>query len=153
MTFQRLRRGFKQFVAAFLVVAAPMIAVAITMPGNYFGRISDVSALSPTAGGDGGLLVHWLRTVAAFASAAVANPNTAVIVDGFQGTDILFLDYAQSPTIFQPGTPIPNPQSFSHIVALTRADLVAAVGETVAQGARPVAWRTSGKPVVWALTP
>jgi 4-amino-4-deoxy-L-arabinose transferase-like glycosyltransferase len=295
MTFQRLRGGFKPFVAAFLVVAAPMIAVAITMPGNYFGRISDVSALSPTAGGDSGLLVHWLRTVAAFgftgdpnarqdvaglpllsiplalvaalglvrlwrgrrepanalilcslpvfmmpalfaveggsphflrllglaaplgvtiglgaaelveqvhrrsgvwsarvavgavalglavvalgswqayfaapvtdrydayhfelvdlASAAVANPNTAVIVDGFQGTDILFLDYAQSPTIFQPGTPIPNPQSFSHIVALTRADLVAAVGETAAQGARPVAWRPSGEPVVWALTP
>ena len=294
MTFQRLRGGFKQFVAAFLVVAAPMIAVAITMPGNYFGRISDVSALSPTAGGDSGLLVHWLRTVAAFgftgdpnarqdvaglpllsipltlvavlglvrlwrgrrepanalilcslpvfmapalfaveggsphflrllglaaplgvtiglgaaelveqvhrrrgvwlarfAVGAIAlgmmvvalsswqaystspasdrywayqfvlvdlanagnHANTAVIVDGFQGTDIQFLDYAQSPPIFQPGTPIPNPHDFSQIVAMTRRDLVAAVGETEAQAAKPVAWDLFGKPSVWVLTP
>ncbi|HEX7430642.1 MAG TPA: hypothetical protein VF293_00485 [Candidatus Limnocylindrales bacterium] len=293
-TFQRLRGGFKQFVAAFLVVAAPMIAVVITMPGNYFSRISDVSALSPTAGGDTNLLVHWLRTIAAFsftgdpnarqnvaglpllsipltlvavlglvrlwrgrhepanalilvslpvfmapalfaveggsphflrllglaaplgvtiglgaaelveqvhrrrgvwparfAVGAIAlgmmvvalsswqaystspasdrywayqfvlvdlanagnHANTAVIVDGFQGTDIQFLDYAASPTIFQPGGPIPNPHDFSQIVALTRGDLVAAVGETEALAAKPVAWDLLGKPSVWVLTP
>jgi len=292
--FQRLRGGFKQFVAAFLVVAAPMIAVVITMPGNYFSRISNVSALSPTAAGDSNLLVHWLRTIAAFgftgdpnarqdvaglpllsiplalvavlglvrlwrgrhepanalilcslpvfmvpalfaveggsphflrllglaaplgvtiglgaaelveqvyrrrgiwparfavgsialAMAVVAlsswqaystspvsdrywayqfalvdlanagnHANTAVIVDGFQGTDIQFLDYAQSPPIFQPGTPIPNPHDFSQIVALTRGDLVAAVGEAEAQAAKPVAWDQFGKPSVWVLTP
>jgi len=292
--FQRLRGGFKQFVATFLVVAAPMIAVVITMPGNYFSRISNVSALSPTAAGDSNLLVHWLRTIAAFgftgdpnarqdvaglpllsiplalvavlglvrlwrgrhepanalilcslpvfmvpalfaveggsphflrllglaaplgvtiglgaaelveqvyrrrgiwparfavgsialAMAVVAlsswqaystspvsdrywayqfvlvdlanagnHANTAVIVDGFQGTDIQFLDYAQSPSTFQPGTPIPNPHDFSRIVALTRGDLVAAVGETEAQAAKPVAWDQFGKPSVWVLTP
>jgi len=292
--FQRLRGGFKQFVAAFLVVAAPMIAVVITMPGNYFSRISDVSALSPTAAGDSNLLVHWLRTIATFgftgdpnarqdvaglpllsipltlvavlglvrlwrgrrepanalilcslpvfmvpalfaveggsphflrllglaaplgvtiglgaaelveqvyrrrgvwparlavgsialAMAVVASSswqaystspvsdrnwayqfvlvdlanagnhaNTAVIVDGFQGTDIWFLDYAASPTIFQPGSPIPDPHDFSQIVAMTRGDLVAAVGETEAQAAKPVAWDLFGKPSVWVLTP
>jgi hypothetical protein len=84
---------------------------------------------------------------------AADHPNTAVIVDGFQKMDIQFLDYAQAPMIFQPGTPIPTPHSFSQIVALTRGDLAAAVGETAAQGARPVAWDLSGKPAVWALTP
>ncbi len=292
-TFQRLRGGFKQFVAAFLVVAAPMIAVVITMPDNYFSRAAYVSALNPAAAGDS-TLIHWVRTIAtfgftgdpngrqdvaglpllsipltlvavlglvrlwrgrrdpanalilcslpafmapalfaveggsphflrllglaaplgvmialgaaelveqthrrlgvwparfavgavalglalvalnswqAYSTAPVADrydyysfalvdlanaadhPNTAVIVDGFQKMDIQFLDYAQAPMIFQPGTPIPTPHSFSQIVALTRGDLVAAVGETAAQGARPVAWDLSGKPAVWALTP
>jgi hypothetical protein len=295
VTFQRLRAGFKRFLAAFLVVASPMIAVVITMPGNYFGRISDVSALGPTAGGDNNLLVHWLRPMAAFgftgdpnarqdvaglpllsiplslvavlglvrlwrgrrapadalilcslpvfiapalfaveggsphflrllglaaplgvtiglgtaelveqvhrylgvrparlavgvialgmtvvalsswqayatspvadryraynfalvdlATAGAVHPNSAVIVDDFQKMDVEFLDYVQSPTIFQPGTPIPNAHIFSQIVALTRGDLVAAVGETEARAAKPVAWDPFGTPSVWALTP
>ena len=293
-TFQRLRGGFKQFVAAFLVVAAPMIAVAITMPDNYFARAAYVSALNPGAAYESNL-VHWLRTIAAFgftgdpnarqdvaglpllsipltlvavlglarlwrgrrqpanalilcslpvfmapalfaveggsphflrllgmaaplgvtiglgaaelveqvhrrlgvwparlavgavalglavtalsswqayssspvadrydayhfelvdfARAAGAHPNTAVIVDAFEVMDVWFLDYAQGPTFFPPGTRIPSPHAFSQIVALTRGDLVAAVGETAAQGARAVAWDLSGRPVVWVLTP
>ena len=292
-TFRRLRVGFKQFVAAFLVVAAPMIAVAVTMPDNYFGRAAFVSALNPAAAGDSAL-VHWIRTIATFgftgdpnarqdaaglpllsipltlvavlglarlwrgrrdpanvlilcslpvfmapallaveggsphflrllglaaplgvtiglgaaelvqqvhrrigtwparvAVGAVAlglaatavggwqayasvpasarywpyqfavvdlakagdQPNTAIIVDGFQGMDVWFLDYAQSPTMVRPGDRIANPQAFSRIVAATRKDLVAAVGETAAQAATPVAWDLSGNPSVWVLTP
>jgi hypothetical protein len=67
--------------------------------------------------------------------------------------DVWFLDYAQSPTIVQPGDRIANPQAFSRIVAATRQDLVAAVGETAAQAAKPAAWDLSGNPSVWVLTP
>jgi hypothetical protein len=80
-------------------------------------------------------------------------PNSAVIVDQFQMMDVWFLDYAQSPTIVQPGDRIANPQGFSRIVAATRKDLIAAVGETAAQAAEPAAWDLSGNPSVWVLTP
>ena len=65
-TFRRLRAGFVAFGAAFLVVAAPMIAVAITNPSNYFGRAAAVSALNASVTSDGNVLVHWLRTIGAF---------------------------------------------------------------------------------------
>ena len=293
ITFGRLRGGFKQFVAGFLVVAAPMIAVMITLTDSYFSRAAFVSALNPAAAGDS-TLVHWIRTIATFgftgdpnarqdvaglpllsipftlvavlglvrlwrgrrdpanvlilcslpvfmapallaveggsphflrllglaaplgvtiglgaaelveqvhrrlgvwsarlAVGAIAlgiagvalgswqaysavpvsdrywayqfalvdlakagnQPNTAVIVDSFQKMDVWFLDYAQSPTIVQPGDRIANPQAFSRIVAATRKDLVAAVGETAAQWAKPAAWDLSGNPSVWVLTP
>ena len=292
-TYERLRGGWRQFVAAFLVVAAPMIAVAITMPTNYFGRVAYVSAFNPDVPSDSNFLIHWVRTIGAFGFvgdpnarqdvsaipllsipltllailgivrlwrgrrepanalilwslpiflapallaveggsphflrllglaaplgvtiglgaaelveqlhghlgvwparlgvAAVAlglavtalgtwqaystwpvaprydadsfalvqladaagRPNTAVIVDDYQKMDVQFIDYALSPTIFSPGDRIPNPQSFSQIVALTRGDIAAAIGEKAAAGARAVAWDLSGNPVVWVLT-
>jgi hypothetical protein len=292
-TFARFRGGLRQFVAGFLVVAAPMIAVMVTLTDNYFSRVAFVSALNPAAAGDSPL-VHWIRTIAAFGFtgdpnarqdvaglpllsipltlvavlglarlwrgrrdpanvlilcslpvfmapallaveggsphflrmlglaaplgvtvglgaaelveqvhrrlgawparlavgvvalgfAAVAlgswqaysavpvsarwwsyqfplvdlanagnRPNSAVIVDQFQMMDVWFLDYAQSPTIVQPGDRIANPQAFSRIVAASRQDLIAAVGETAAQAAEPAAWDLSGNPSVWVLTP
>jgi hypothetical protein len=84
---------------------------------------------------------------------AAARPNTAVILDDYGRMDVQFLDYALSPTIFSPGDRIPNPRSFSQIVAMTRGDIVAAVGDKAATGAKAVAWDLSGNPVVWVLTP
>jgi hypothetical protein len=46
--YERLRAGAVPFVAAFLLVAAPMIAVAITNPTNYFGRAAATSAFTRT---------------------------------------------------------------------------------------------------------
>jgi hypothetical protein len=293
-TFRRLRDGFKPFAVAFLVVAAPMIAVALTNPSNYFGRVASVSPFNPAVSSDSNLIVHWLRTIAAFGftgdpnarqdvaaiplvsiplvlvavlglvrlwrgrrdpanslilcslpvfllapliaieggsphflrflglaaplgvtiglgaaelveqtqrrlgvwaariavgvvalglaatalgswqaysswpvadrydaysftlvslADAAARPNTAVIADDYSRMDVQFLDYGLAPALYLPGDPIPNPQSFSQIVATTRGDLVAAVGETAATGARAVAWDLSGRPVVWVLTP
>jgi 4-amino-4-deoxy-L-arabinose transferase-like glycosyltransferase len=293
-TFQRLRAGLVSFAAAFLLIAAPMIAVAITIPSNYFGRAAFVSPFNPAVTSDSNLFVHWLRTVAAFGftgdpnarqdvagiplmsiplalvallgivrlwrgrrepanslilcslpvfllppliaveggsphflrflgmaaplavtiglgaaelvervhrlvsvwgarlavgavalglaatalgswqaysawpvvdrydaysfplvalADAAARPNTAVVIDNYSRMDVEFLDYALAPTFFTPGARISNPSAFGQIVARSRSDLVAAVGEKAAAAARAVAWDLSGKPVVWALTP
>jgi 4-amino-4-deoxy-L-arabinose transferase-like glycosyltransferase len=78
--FRRLREGFVAFVAAFLVVAAPMIAVAVTNPSNYFGRAAAVSPLNAAVTSDSNLVVHWLRTVAAFGF--TGDPNARQDVAG-----------------------------------------------------------------------
>ena len=293
-TYRQLHDGFRPFAVAFLVVAAPMIVVAITNPTNYFGRVAFVSPFNPAVPSDSNLLVHWLRTIAAFGftgdpnarqdvaglplmtipvalvavmgivrlwrgrrepanslilcslpvfllppliaveggsphflrflglaaplgvtiglgaaelveqvhrrvgvwparvwvaavalglagtalgswqaysawpvadryeaysfalvdlANAAARPNSAVIADDYSRMDVQFLDYALAPTLYLPGDRIPNPQSFKQIVAMTRGDLAAAVGESAAAGAHPVAWDLSGKPTVWVLTP
>ncbi|HEY5486112.1 MAG TPA: hypothetical protein VIK06_00560 [Candidatus Limnocylindrales bacterium] len=77
-TFRRLRVGFVPFAAAFLVVAAPMIAVAITNPSNYFGRAAAVSPLNPAVTGDSNLLFHMLRTIGAFGFTGDPNPRQDV---------------------------------------------------------------------------
>lgn len=57
-------------VVAFLAVGAPMIAVAITDPGSYFGRAAGVSLFTD---GIWQLPSHWLRTLGMFALAG--DPN------------------------------------------------------------------------------
>jgi hypothetical protein len=65
-TYLRLRAGLVPFALAFLVVGAPMIAVAVTNPSNYFGRAASTSALNPTVVADSSLPVHFLRTIGMF---------------------------------------------------------------------------------------
>jgi hypothetical protein len=65
-SYDRLRPGFVAFGAAFLVVAGPMIAVAIAEPASYFGRVAAVTALNPEAQSDSSPLVHVLRTLGMF---------------------------------------------------------------------------------------
>jgi hypothetical protein len=64
--YRQLRADAFAFAAAFLVVAAPMIAVAVTEPANYFGRAFVTSAVNPEVNTDYGLPAHVLRTVLMF---------------------------------------------------------------------------------------
>jgi 4-amino-4-deoxy-L-arabinose transferase-like glycosyltransferase len=64
--YDQLRPGFLTAAAAFLVVAAPMIAVAVTNPANYFGRIAATSALNVNSNADANPLIHVIRTVLMF---------------------------------------------------------------------------------------
>lgn len=78
--YERLRAGAVPFVAAFLLVAAPMLAVAITNPTNYFGRAAATSAFNPDVNADNNPLVHVLRTVAMFG--LTGDPNARHDVAG-----------------------------------------------------------------------
>ena len=294
-TYLRLRAGLVPFAAVFLVAAGPMIAVAITEPGNYFGRAAVTSVFNPTVQGDSNPLIHVLRTLAAFglagdpnprhdvaalpmlplplvavaafgvvrlwrmrrdpshslvllalpvfllppliateggsphflrmlglaapvgvtvglgavelverargrwghaaeklaivavavtlaavaarsgwayltrpvadryeafsypivslADLAADNPGSAVVLDDYSAIDVRFLDFSRLPTIVAPGTSISNPASYSEILALSRADLVKALGTELGGLAVPVAWDPSGAPSVWAVVP
>jgi 4-amino-4-deoxy-L-arabinose transferase-like glycosyltransferase len=79
-TYERLRAGAVPFTVAFLVVAAPMIAVAVTDPTNYFGRVASTSALNPGVEADSNPIVHVLRTVAMFG--LTGDPNARHDVAG-----------------------------------------------------------------------
>jgi 4-amino-4-deoxy-L-arabinose transferase-like glycosyltransferase len=65
-TYERLRRGFVAAGVAFLVVAAPMMAVAVTNPANYFGRAVGVSPFNPEVDTGAGVAEHLLRTAGMF---------------------------------------------------------------------------------------
>ena len=64
--YDRLRAGFVPFAVAFLVVAAPMIAVAVTNPLNYFGRVAGTSPFNPDVHTDAYPFIHVLRTLGMF---------------------------------------------------------------------------------------
>jgi len=64
--YNELRSGLVPFAAAFLVVAAPMIAVAVTDPISYFGRAAAVSTFNPAVEADASLPIHILKTIAMF---------------------------------------------------------------------------------------
>jgi hypothetical protein len=293
--YDELRAGFVPFAVAFLVVGAPMLAVAITEPANFFGRAAAVSAFNPGVVADTNPLIHALRTLGMFgfagdpnarhdvaalpllplplavvagagvvrlwrmrrdpsyslillalpvfllaplvateggsphglralglaaplgvaiglgaveltervrgrwggaagrlAVAAVAvtltavavwsgwayltrpvadvygsysyslvsladlvadHPGSAVIVGDYSATDVRFLDFDRPPAIVAPGTSISNPDDYSEILALSRADLSTALGPALGGRAVAVAWDPSGKPVVWAVVP
>ncbi|MFI5259888.1 MAG: ArnT family glycosyltransferase, partial [Candidatus Limnocylindrales bacterium] len=78
--YDQLRAGAVPFVAAFLVVAAPMIAVAVTEPGNYFGRAAGVTALNPDVQTVDSPLVHVIRTLGMFG--LTGDPNARHDVAG-----------------------------------------------------------------------
>jgi hypothetical protein len=65
-TFRKLLSGAVPFAAAFLLVAAPMIAVAVTEPGSFFGRAAATSAFGSDPSADASPLIHVLRTLAMF---------------------------------------------------------------------------------------
>jgi len=71
--YDDMHRSFVPFGAAFLLVAAPMLAVAVTDPSNYFGRAAAVSGFNPDVQSDTGLPVHVLRTLGMFGFAG--DPN------------------------------------------------------------------------------
>jgi hypothetical protein len=73
--YDELRPGAIPFAVAFLVVAAPMMAVAATEPANYFGRAAATTALNSTVESDSSPLVHVLRTIGMFGFAGDPNPR------------------------------------------------------------------------------
>jgi 4-amino-4-deoxy-L-arabinose transferase-like glycosyltransferase len=70
--YRRLRAGFGQFAAAFLIVALPMLLTAVFDPVNYLGRVAGVSPLNPT-NSDIDVFTHTIRTLAMFA--VTGDPN------------------------------------------------------------------------------
>ncbi len=73
--YEELRAGAVPFAAAFLIVAAPMIAVAVTEPANYFGRAAAVTSLNPDVQAADNPLVHVLRTLGMFGLTGDPNPR------------------------------------------------------------------------------
>jgi 4-amino-4-deoxy-L-arabinose transferase-like glycosyltransferase len=64
--YNELRSGLFPFAAAFLIVAAPMMAVAVTDPISYFGRAAAVSTFNPAVAADASLPIHILKTIGMF---------------------------------------------------------------------------------------
>ena len=64
--YEQLRAGALPFAAAFLIVGAPMLAVAVTNPVSYFGRATLVSAFNPAVEADTSPVGHVLRTIGMF---------------------------------------------------------------------------------------
>ena len=72
--YRRLRQNIVWFVLAFAVVAAPMVAVAISDPAAYFGRALGVTPFAVETSGVN-LVDHWLRTLGMFAVTGDPNPR------------------------------------------------------------------------------
>ena len=66
---------------------------------------------------------------------------------------VLFIDAASPPAIVPPGRSIASPAAYSAVLALSKSDLVAALGVPAADSARPVDWDPWGNPTVWMATP
>lgn len=64
--YDELRAGVVPFAAAFLIVGAPMLAVAVTNPVNYFGRATEVSPFNSAVVADTSLVGHVIRTLGMF---------------------------------------------------------------------------------------
>ena len=128
-------------IAAIAAVAVALAAVAVWSGWTYLSRpISD-------------RYTAYSYEAAAASQYAADHSGSVVIIDGFSGTDIEFLQWADPPAIVSPGTRIDNPKAYAAIVAMTQDDLTNALGAELGDRAKPVAWDPSGKPVVWAVAP
>jgi 4-amino-4-deoxy-L-arabinose transferase-like glycosyltransferase len=76
--YDRLRPGIPAFCATFLVVAAPMLAVAVTNPTSYFGRVAATSPFNPETHSD--IVIHTLETLGMFG--VTGDPNARHDVAG-----------------------------------------------------------------------
>jgi len=135
----RGRWGLAPARAAAGLAAAALAAVAATSGWAYLTR-------PPAERYDA-----FSYDVAAAAQLA-QTPGSAIVIYDFAAYDVGFLDYYAMPTLVAPGSPIDDPSAYSQILALTREDLVAALGPELAARARPVAWDPAGKVRVWAAS-
>jgi hypothetical protein len=87
------------------------------------------------------------------AQLALEQPNSAVVIGGFNVVDVEFVDYGSTVAIFDPSTPIPDPHAYARIFALSRDALVETVGPELAATAEPIVFDPLGNPAVWAVTP
>jgi hypothetical protein len=84
--------------------------------------------------------------------AAEAGAGDIVILDDYSATVIRFLDAEGLPTIVAPGTPI-SASATARVLALSRDDLVRALGPEAAQRASPLAEDPRGSPALWVMAP
>ena len=84
--------------------------------------------------------------------AAEAGAGDIVILDDYSATVIRFLDAEGLPTIVAPGTPI-SARATARVLALSRDDLVRALGPEAAQRASPLAEDPRGSPALWVMAP
>jgi hypothetical protein len=140
---EQVRRRWGRWAASLTVaaVAVTLTAVAVWSGWAYLQRpVADrYDAFS--------------YPVASLADLAAEHPGAAVIVDEYTSMDVSFIDFDRPPAIFAPGSRIPQPGSFSEILALSRDDLTKAVGADLGGRATAVAWDPSGAAVVWAVVP
>ena len=75
------------------------------------------------------------------------------VIDAYSAMTIEFLDFADPPAIVDLGQRIADQAAYKTIVAMSRDDLVNALGSELAATAAPIAWDPVGQPVAWAVTP
>jgi hypothetical protein len=137
----RSRWGGRAALAASGLVAATLVGVAAWSGYVYLDR---------------SLADRWDSFSFAantLAQKAAEQPNSAVVLEGFDVVDVEYLDYHAMPAIIAPGIPIADPKIYSRIFAPTQQDLIRTVGHALGERAQPIAFDPWGKPVVWAVTP
>ena len=91
--YLRVRAGIGWAVAAYLVVAAPMIYTAASDFNNYFGRGASVSVFNPESASVDSYPVHVLRTLGMFL--VTGDPNQRHDVNGLPLLGpLLFIPFA-----------------------------------------------------------
>ena len=129
-------RGRLQLIAGGLV-AAGLLALAVGSGVAYLSRpVADRYAA-------------YSFDLVALADAA--SPADTVVVDDYSSTVIRFLDAGRLPSIVSPGVVLEDPGG--RVLARSRADLAAAVGQEAARTARPIARDPAGRPSAWAVRP
>ena len=78
--YLRIRAGLGWALAAYVVVAGPMLYTAITDASNYFGRGAGVTVFNPGSGSADSYPVHILRTLGMVL--VTGDPNQRHDVDG-----------------------------------------------------------------------
>lgn len=126
------------------------------------GLVAVVSALGLVALGAGSAAAYFSRPVSAryeaysfnvVELARQAGPRTLALIDDYQATDLRFIDSNAPPLIAEPGTKVARIADYDRVLALTRAAIVASVGEDAAASASAVATNPQGRPSVWELRP
>lgn len=85
--------------------------------------------------------------------ASEASPNDVVILDDYTATVIRFLDAGRVPTIARPGTRISALPADARVLALSREDLYASLGNEAAEHIAVLARNPRGSPAVWVFQP
>jgi 4-amino-4-deoxy-L-arabinose transferase-like glycosyltransferase len=80
-----------------------------------------------------------------------ADGDDVVLLDAYAAGVVRFLDADDPPQVVEPGSPLPAVPA-GQVLALTRTDLAAAVGDEAAESAVVVAVDPRGAPAVWALS-
>lgn len=91
--YVRIRAGLLWALAAYLLVAAPMLYTAITDATNYFGRGAGVTVFNAASGSADSYPVHLLRTLGMVV--VTGDPNQRHDVDGLPLLGpVLFIPFA-----------------------------------------------------------
>lgn len=91
--YRRVRGHLGWAIAAYLIVAGPMIATAVSDFSNYFGRAAGVSVFNAASGSNDSYPVHILKTIGMFL--VTGDPNQRHDVDALPMLGpVLFIPFA-----------------------------------------------------------